>query len=143
MAQNTVFHQIVKLIPRSEFQSWVTAHEGDKGVRTLDCWTWFGSLLFSQLSRQDSIRAIERVFCHDDRLIKKLGFHAVCRSTLADANKLRPIAILENVFAYALGRARTLIPRANGFRFHGDVLALDSTTIETPRVRHTLRNVLI
>ena len=83
MAQNTVFHQIVKLIPRFEFQSWVAAHEGDKGVRTLDCWTWFGSLLFSQLSRQDSIRAIERVFCHDDRLIKKLGFRPICRSTLA------------------------------------------------------------
>lgn len=130
MGQNTVFHQIVKLIPRSAFQSWVTTHEGDKGVRTLDCWTWFGSLLFSQLSRHDSIRALERVFCHDDRLIKKLGFRPVCRSTLADANKARPIAILEAVFAYALSRARAIIPRANGFRFHGDVLALDSTTIE-------------
>lgn len=130
MAQNTVFHQIVKLIPRFKFQSWVAAHEGDKGVRTLDCWTWFGSLLFSQLSRHDSIRALERVFCHDDRLIKKLGFSPVCRSTLADANKSRPIAILENVFAYALKRAHTVIPSANGFRFHGDVLALDSTTIE-------------
>lgn len=130
MAQNTVFHQIVKLIPRSLFESFVTAHDGDKGVRSLDSWTWFGSLLFSQLSRHDSIRALERVFCHDDRLIKKLGFRPVCRSTLADANRLRPIAILEDVFTYALDRARTLIPRNNGFRFHGDVLALDSTTIE-------------
>lgn len=130
MAQNTVFHQVVKLIPRSAFQSWVTTHEGDKGVRTLDCWTWFGALLFSQLSGHDSIRALERVFCHDDRLVKKLGFRPVCRSTLADANASRPVAILENVFAYALERARAVIPRTNGFRFHGDVLALDSTTIE-------------
>jgi len=59
-----------------------------------------------------------------------MGFSPVCRSTLADANRLRPIAILEKVFAYSLNRARTLIPRANGFRFNGNVLALDSTTIE-------------
>lgn len=130
MSQNTVFHQIVKYIPRIEFQSWVTAHNGDKSTRTLDCWTWFGSLLFSQLSGHDSIRAIERVFCHDDRLIKKLGFSPVCRSTLADANRLRPIAILEDAFAYVLNRARATIPRAKNFRFHGNVLALDSTTIE-------------
>jgi hypothetical protein len=29
-----------------------------------------------------------------------------------------------------LNRAQAVIPRANGFRFHGDVLALDSTTIK-------------
>lgn len=59
MSQNTVFHQIVKLIPRPKFQSWVAMHEGDKGVRALDCWTWFGSFLFSQLSRHDSSRVHE------------------------------------------------------------------------------------
>ena len=37
MTQNTVFAQVVKLIPRSQFQSWVFKHHGDKGVRTLDC----------------------------------------------------------------------------------------------------------
>lgn len=130
MAQNTVFHQIVKLIPRTEFQSWVKTHHGDKGIRTLDSWTWFGALLFGQISRHDSIRALERVFCQGDKQIQKLGFHPVCRSTLADANKSRPIAILEEAFAYALNRAQRLVPRANGFRFHGDVLALDSTTIQ-------------
>lgn len=131
MAQNTVFHQIVKLIPRSEFQGWVDSHDGDKGVRTLDSWTWFGSLLFSQLSRHDSIRALERVFCQGDKHIQKLGFRPVCRSTLADANKSRPIAILEEVFSYALNRAKKVVPRATkSFRFHGAVWALDSTTIK-------------
>jgi hypothetical protein len=130
MAQNTVFHQIVKLIPRTLFQSWVKKYNGDKGTRTLDSWTWFGALLFGQISRHDSIRALERVFCQGDRFIQKLGFRSVCRSTLADANKSRPTAILDEVFSYALNRAQTVIPRANGFRFHGDVLALDSTTIQ-------------
>jgi hypothetical protein len=130
MGQNTVFHQIVKLIPRSEFQSWVTTHSGDKGIRALDSWTWFGALMFGQLSGHDSIRALERVFCQGNTQIKKLGFRPVCRSTLADANRTRPIQILENAFSYALQRAKAVVPRISGFRFHGDVLALDSTTIE-------------
>lgn len=130
MSQNTVFHQIVKLIPRCEFESWVAAHGGDKGVRILDCWTWFGALLFGQISGHDSIRALERVFTQGDKQIQKLGFRPVRRSTLADANQTRPIGILEDAFAYALAHARAVIPKRHGFRFHGDVLALDSTTIE-------------
>jgi hypothetical protein len=130
MAQNTVFAQVVKLIPRSQFQSWVFKHDGDKGVRALDCWTWFGSLLFGQLSGHDSIRALQRVFSQDDTHIQKLGFRPVCRSTLADANRTRPLQILEEAFFYALNRARTLLPRKTGFKFQGEVFALDSTTIE-------------
>lgn len=130
MSQNTVFAQVVKLIPRSQFQSWVFKHGGDKGVRTLDSWTWFGSLLFGQLSGHDSIRALERVFSQDDTHIQKLGFRPVCRSTLADANRTRPLPILEEAFFYALNRARTILPRKTGFRFQGEVFALDSTTIE-------------
>lgn len=130
MSQNTVFHQIVKLIPRSQFQSWVFKYNGDKGIRTLDCWTWFGSLLFGQISGHDSIRALERVFSQGDRQIQKLGFHPVCRSTLADANRTRPLQILEEAFFYTLHRARTLLPRKTGFKFQGEVFALDSTTIE-------------
>ncbi|MCB9026641.1 MAG: DUF4372 domain-containing protein [Bdellovibrionaceae bacterium] len=72
LAQNTVFHQVIKLIPRSEFQSCVSKNNGDKGVRSLDCWTWFGSLLFGQLTGHDSIRAIERVFSTQDGQFKNL-----------------------------------------------------------------------
>ena len=61
MAQNTVFGQVVKLIPRTQFESFVYAHNGDHGVRSLDCWTWFGALLFGQLTGHDSIRSIEPV----------------------------------------------------------------------------------
>lgn len=130
MGQNTVFHQVIKLIPRGQFESWVDRHEGNKGVRSLDCWTWFGSLLFGQLTGHDSIRAIERVFAHGDHRIKKLGFGPVRRSTLADANQVRPLGILEEAFRYLLKAAQQSAPRKKGFRFKGEVLAMDSTTIE-------------
>lgn len=130
MAFSTVFSQVIQLIPRTEFQGWVTKHDSDKGTRTLDSWTWFGALLFGQLTGHDSIRSIERVFAHSDPKMKSLGFAPVRRSTLADANQVRSLAVLEEVFQYCLAKATRLAPKENGFRFKGNVFALDSTTIE-------------
>lgn len=62
--------------------------------------------------------------------MRRLGFGPVKRSTLADANHDRPTAILEDLYWYMLGIARNVAPKKHGFRFCGDVLALDSTTIE-------------
>src|SRR3989338_3048976 len=130
MSQSTVFSQIIKLIPRTRFESIVHRHNGDKGLRSLNCWTWFGALLFGQLTGHDSIRAIERIFATSDSKMKKLGLGPVRRSTLADANRTRPLEVLEDLFRYVLTQAQGLAPKRNGFRFHGQVLALDSTTIE-------------
>jgi len=130
VAQPTVFSQLIKLIPRTEFEALVAKYNGDARVRSLDCWTWFGSLLFGQMTGHDSIRAIERVFAHQDGEAMKLGFGPVRRSTLADANRTRPTAILEDLYTYCLARATAVAPKKSGFRFHGQVLALDSTTIE-------------
>ena len=130
MAQSTVFSQVIKLISRQHFDSIVSKYQGNKGVRSLECWTWFGAMLFGQLTGHDSIRAIERVFAHSDPQMKKLGFTAVKRSTLADANHVRPVVILEDLFSYVLSEANRVAPNRNGFRFKGEIFALDSTTIE-------------
>ncbi len=130
MSKSTVFEQVIKLIPRTEFQAIVARYQGDKFVRTLDCWTWFGALLFSQLTGHDSIRAIDKIFAHNDPKMKQLGFGPVAKSTLSDANKLRPVAIFEELFEYVLTRTYQVAPKSTGFRFTGEVFALDSTTIE-------------
>ena len=128
MAKISVFSQIIKLIPRAQFESAVSKYNGDKRVRTLDCWTWFGSLLFSQLSGHDSIRALERVFCASNTETSRLGFNSICRSTLSDANSSRPVEILQEMFAYSLkvaGKAR-----GHHVDFGFPVYLLDSTFIE-------------
>lgn len=129
MAQSTVFSQVIKHISRRQFKVDVDAHEGDKGIRHLDCWTWFGALLFGQLTGHDSIRAIERVFCHSNKRFGKLGFAPVCRSTLADANRTRPLEILEATLSHLIQRARKFYPQKHGFRFQGNLFVLDSTIL--------------
>jgi Transposase DDE domain/Domain of unknown function (DUF4372) len=130
MSQSNVFEQVIKYIPRREFQRIVARHNGDKWVRELDCWTWFGALLFGQLTGHDSIRAIERVFCHGNRRMERLGFSTVCRSTLSDANQTRPIEILAELFKVVLEQAKKNRISSHGFRFSGEVFALDSSLIE-------------
>lgn len=128
MAKIPVFSQIIKLISRSRFEASVRKHGGDKRVRTLDCWTWFGAMVFSQLSGHDSIRALERVFEAGNKETSKLGFNPIKRSTLSDANASRPVAVFQDVFAYCL----RLATRARGKRldFGFPVYLLDSTFIE-------------
>jgi len=130
MSKPNVFEQVIKHISRSSFERCVARHGGDKHIRELDCWSWFGALLFGQLTGHNSIRAIERVFCQGNRRMERLGFSTVCRSTLSDANQSRPLRILEDVFESTLQRAKLACPRSHGFRFKGKVFALDATFIE-------------
>src|ERR1019366_1477149 len=117
MSQANVFEQVIKHISRREFERTAALYRANWGVRRLDCWTWFGSLLFGQLTGHDSIRAIERVFCQGNSRMQRLGFSTVCRSTLSDANKVRPLELLEDVFQATLKRAKRHCPSSNGFRF--------------------------
>lgn len=130
VSKSNVFEQVIKHIPRRNFERSVAKHEGNKWVSQLDCWTWFGSLLFGQLTGHDSIRAIERVFCQGNKRMERLGFNTVCRSTLSDANKTRPLEILEDVFQQTLQQAKSICPKSNGFKFKGNVFALDASIIE-------------
>ena len=129
MSKLTVFEQIIKLISRAEFEAAVNKHQGDKYTRNLDCWSWFGALLFGQMTGHDSIRAIERTFCHGHHRFSKLGFKTICRSTLADANTARPLGILEDTLDRIIARAGELCPNSHGFNFKDKIFALDASII--------------
>ena len=124
----TVFAQVLQHVSKLRFQKIVERHRGDFRVRRLDCWTWFGALVFGQLTGHNSIRAIEKSFRCWETGLKTLGFSRVCRSTLAEANERRPTGILEDVFEETLALAQSYSPRSR-FRFKGSVWAVDSSTI--------------
>ena len=126
--RSTVFSQVLQFLPKLQFQKFVDRHGGDRRVRKLDCWTWFGALLFGQLTGHNSIRAISRAFQCWKPGLSTLGFSPVCRSTLADANERRPVPILEATFYFLLQVAQQQAPNSK-FRFKGPIWAMDSTTI--------------
>ena len=59
---NTVFNQLLKVLPRHCFQKAVDRHRGDKGTRTLSCRAQFHAMLFAQLTSRQSRRDPEDNF---------------------------------------------------------------------------------
>ena len=114
--QNTVFHDVLKLIPWDKFDSLVEHHETDRLVRKLTTRHQFIALLYGQLAGASSLRV-------------------PCRSTLADANRQRCSAVFSDLFAHMLGRAnramrRGVQRRLGGLGGLGEVVRLiDSTSL--------------
>ena len=97
--QNSVFHSTLKHVPWTEFDRLVEAHGADARVRRLTTKSQFVALLYGQLSGSVSLREIVTGLESHAARLYHLGADGVRRSTLSDANALRPVA----VFAELLG----------------------------------------
>ena len=97
--QNSVFHSTLKHVPWTEFDRLVEAHGADARVRRLTTKSQFVALLYGQLSGAASLREIVTGLESHAARLYHLGADGVRRSTLSDANALRPVA----VFAELLG----------------------------------------
>jgi putative transposase len=124
---NTVFHQLLKFLPRQRFQTMVDRHQGDRKTRTLTCWDQMLALLFCQLSGRQSLRDLVDGFNSKRAHHYHLGTGVIRRSSLADANRDRPVAIFQETFFYLLEKVRSSIPTKDTAEM---VRLIDSTTID-------------
>lgn len=123
--QNSVFHDILKRVPWGEFEGLVAAHQADKHVRRLPTKIQFIALLYGQLSGAASLREIVGgLESHAVRLYH-VGGRPVSRSTLADANALRPSGVFGGLFAAMVEQAQRGLRRAVGEA----VYLIDSTGV--------------
>lgn len=130
MAQYTsVFSQLLRYVPRSEFQAIVQQHKGEKGVRTFSCWKQFVALFYGQLTGQHSLRDLETALRSSLHKLQHVGLDSVSRSTLADANTRRPHTIFRDLF-YCLYRRCLQQAPGHGFSFQHKLYTLDATTID-------------
>lgn len=124
---NTLFHQLLKFPPRQRFQAMVDRHQGDRKTRTLTCWDQMLALLFCQLSGRQSLRDLVDGFNSKRAHHYHLGAGVIRRSSLADANRDRPVAIFQEAFFYLLEKVRSSIPTKDTAEM---VRLIDSTTID-------------
>ena len=124
---NTVFHQLLKALPRHRFQATVDRHQGDQRIRALSCWDQLIALLFAQLSGRQSLRDLVESFNSKQAHHYHLGTRAIRRSSLSDANRDRPAAIFTETFFYLLERVRDKLPKHAPAEM---VRLIDSTTID-------------
>ena len=87
---NTIFHQMLKLIPRHHLAKLETEHGTGRQARSFTRWSQLVHLLSMQLTARASLR--DGVASLKARLknLYHLGVKPVPRSTFADANHKRP-----------------------------------------------------
>ncbi len=109
---NSVFHGVVQGVPWDVFDRLVEAHGADCRVRHLTTRSQFIALLYGQLEGASSLREIEAGMASHQSRLYHLGAAAPRRSTLADANAVRPYAVFSELFAVMAARAHRPLRRA-------------------------------
>src|SRR5262245_8690066 len=129
----SLFNQLLRHFPRTEFASIVKATKAERHSRGFSCWTQFVAMLFCHLAHADSLRIVCNGLSSCLGKLTHLGvLTAPNKSSLAYANQHRPAALFQQLFWKALERFRSqslLGSSAKPFRFKNKLLSLDSTTI--------------
>jgi IS4 transposase len=123
--QNSVFHLVLKHVPWPAFERLVETHAADARVRRLTTKTQFVALLYAQLSGASSLREIEAGLESHAARLYHLGAGAVRRSTLADANAQRPVAVFAELLAIMMRQAHRGLRRKIG----ETVYLIDATSV--------------
>lgn len=126
----SIFSQLLKLFPRTEFQAVAHQYGGERHARGFTCWQQFVAMLFCQLGRAQSLREICGGLASCEGKLSHLGIVAPKRSTLAYANAHRPWELYRAVFERLLGRCQASWHGPRKFRFRNKLLSLDSTMID-------------
>ena len=103
---NSVFHDLLKRVPWDVFDEQVLKHGSDKHVRELTTRDQFIALLYGQLSGASSLREIVGGLESHRARLYHVGGRVVRRSTLSDANALRPSEVFSSLFTEMVGRAQ-------------------------------------
>lgn len=133
VATASLFSQLLRHFPRTEFASLVKKHGAERAAKGFGCWTQFVAMLFCQLAKADSLREIcDGLACCLGRLTHLGIYKAPNKSTLSYANGHRPAGLYQDVFwaaAYRFRNQSSLGQRKAKFRFKNKLLSLDATTI--------------
>lgn len=124
---NTVFKQVLDIIPREEFSALVKKYDSDWKIRTFNSWNHFVCLSYAQLRQKVSLRDIQTgLEAHLSKLFH-LGIDSVKRSTFSDANNRRDYRLFEDLFFVLLKKFRHLSGRK--ILFEKPLIALDATAV--------------
>jgi len=126
---NTVFSQLLKLIPRHEFESLAKQHHSGRSFRTATRWSQFVTMAMAQLSGRDSLRDIVENMSAQAHRLYHLGSAKLTRSNLSRINEGKPYELYEALFGKLLNHCQMLAPR-HGFRFKNPLYSLDASTID-------------
>jgi len=125
-----MFSQILKLIPRIDFERIVKETGAEYRSKGLSSWSQFVAMLFCQLGRAHSLREIEGGLKSCEGKLAHLGIEVPVRSSLSYANAHRPWELFEQVFQVLYANVAAHVRGPRKFRFKHKLVSLDSTLID-------------
>jgi putative transposase len=126
---NTLFHSMLKLIPRHQFEALEKQYGTGRKSRTFTRWNQFVHLMFMQLTSRSSLRdGIQSMNSRAENLYH-LGAKPVSLSTFSDANNIRPAALYEALFEKLYRHCRMISPK-HKFKFKNELYSLDASVID-------------
>lgn len=126
---NTVFAQLLKLVPRHRFEVLAKEHHMGRRFRKTSRWSQFVALAMGQLSGRHSLRDVVANAAAQSSCWYHLGARRITRSTLARVNERQPHEFYEALFGALYRRCQ---PKAPGhrFRFKNRLYSIDSSLID-------------
>jgi putative transposase len=127
---SSILGSLLKFIDRRQFDAIVDRHRGNAYDKSFDSWTHLVCLICAQLSGAQSLRELEAAWQANAHHHYHLGVGKLSRSTLSDANRRRPPAILGELFNRLVAQA------AAGMRREGRQMLrlIDATPIPLGKV---------
>ena len=94
-----MYNQVIKLLDKSKVLEIIRQNGGERHTKRFNAWIHLVVMLYAVIKRFDSLREIATSLLADTNKLAHIGItFKIGRSTLADANKRRPEAILEAVY---------------------------------------------
>lgn len=127
--KNTVFSQLMKLVPRHEFEKQAREHHQGQKFRKTSRWDQFGALVLGQLAGKQSLRDIEANLEVQQPLLYHSGMKTISKSTLARVNEQQPAECFEGLFYQLVKRCKSFVPK-HKFKFSNPLYSIDSSIID-------------
>lgn len=125
----SVFSQLLKLVPRYQFESLVPSHQKGQKLRRMSRWSQFVAMSAGQLCARRSLRDIVANLAAQQRRLYHLGAGAVSRSSLARVNEQQPYQLYEALFFKLYARCQPLAPK-HRLRIRSPLFSLDASLID-------------
>lgn len=126
---NTILAQILKLVPRHEFEVLAHQHHSGRSFRKASRWAQFTCLVVAQLTGRCSLRDIVECVSSQVHRLYHLGCSKLSRSNFSRLNENKPYTLYESLFGKLLLRCQRLAP-GHDFRFRNPLYSLDATVID-------------
>jgi hypothetical protein len=125
---NTIFHQLLRFIPRHRFGTLEKEHGTGRKARKFTRWNQFVALMFMQITGRVSLRDSVDSLSVRNGFLYHLGLKNVCRSTFSDANNKRPASFFKALFDLTYQQCRPIAPK-HKFKFKNKLYSMDASMV--------------